>query len=305
MKGVSQQLARLLALWHATPDTLTHVREGANSVYEFQALGSRHFLRVTEESHRSRDQLEAELDFVRFVASRDVAVALPQASVRGEWVETLHRNGAPIRHAVVFSAAPGRHFQFFSSDIARPLFHAWGLAMGTLHLASKDFVPPTSRRRPSWSEQDTTACRLEIIPETEKEARCEYHRITEWLESVPTNTSWGLIHGDFERTNFVLDDGTLWLYDFDDACYHWYIADIAHAVWAFRNAPRSDRTMFLVWFLEGYQERCPLDVDVREHVSWFVRLRTLALFINRLHSGSSDAEWVRRTRAALEAPISW
>ncbi len=210
MNRARPDLAGLIARWQATPRTLTHVRDGANAVYEFKAGSSRLFLRLTPDRHRSRCQLEAELDFVRFVASRGVAAACPLPSNRGAWVETVQPGHAEAWHAVVFAAAPGRHFRFFSSDIDRPLFHAWGSAMGALHIASRDFVPVASRRRPSWAEQDTTCRDHTRLPTAEAEARREHARVMEWLGSLhATPDSWGMIHGDFERTNFVFDGSTL------------------------------------------------------------------------------------------------
>ena len=302
-ESVDCELIETAALWRAAPESLTHVRDGANSVYELRADSSRFFLRVTSSRHRSRDQIDAELEFLRFLACRGVAVTRPEVSVRGEWIETLRTE--PRRYAVLFGAAPGRHFEFFSSDIDRALFHAWGSTMGALHAASREFVP-CGAKRPDWSVQDTTSCDPQEIPLAEHAARLEHEHLMRWLESVPVTTeSWGVIHGDFERTNFVLDEGgALHVYDFDDACYHWYVADIANALWVFRNALSSDRAQFLAWFLHGYREHCTIDVDVREHVSWFVRVRTLSLFINRLRS-PCDALWVRRTRAALGTPFSW
>jgi Ser/Thr protein kinase RdoA (MazF antagonist) len=127
----------------------------------------------------------------------------------------------------------------------------------------------------------------------------------EWLESVNESAgSWGLIHGDFERTNFTIDGGVIRPYDFDDACYHWYVADIAHALWAFRGAPRSDRGQFLDWFLDGYRERSPIGTDVREQLSWFVRLRSLSLFVARVGS-TADGEWDHRMRAWFDEAFSW
>jgi amicoumacin kinase len=300
---VDPEVVRIASLWQATPGSLTHVRDGANAVHELLIAGSRFFLRVTSSQHRSREQLEAELEFVEFLASRGVAVARPQVSVRGKSIETLRTE--PTRYAVVFAAVLGRQFEYFSTDIDRTLFHRWGMAMGALHVASRDFVPRTSQRL-SWNLQDTTSCDVRAIPAADREARYEHEHLTRWLESLPVTTeSWGLIHGDFERTNFVLDkNGAIRVYDFDDACYHWYMADIANALWAFRNAPPLDRAQFLEWFVQGYRERCTIDVDVREQLSMFVRLRTLSRFIKLLGS-PRDELWTRRTRAALSQPFAW
>jgi Ser/Thr protein kinase RdoA (MazF antagonist) len=292
-------------LWEADPDTLVHVREGANSVQAFRAGGRSFFLRLTSDRHRARDQLEAELDFVRFLASRGLGVSHPYQSRNARWVETIDVDG-DVWHAVAFVAVPGSHFRFFSADVDRPLFHAWGETMAALHVASRDFVPASTRRRPHWSAQDTTSCDAGRITLAEIAAHREHALISAWLATRPvTPERWGLIHGDFERTNFVLEHGLIRVYDFDDACYHWYVADIAHALWAFRNAPPDDRARFLAWFLEGYRVRGPIEPDVREQLSWFVRLRTLSLFIARLHAAPSTDDWLTRARRWLATPFRW
>jgi Ser/Thr protein kinase RdoA (MazF antagonist) len=305
--------ARVVAMWDAAPSTMEHIRDGANAVYGFRAGDTRLVLRLTEDRHRSREQLEAELDFIRFVSSRGVATASPVRSADGAWVETLRGDDAPgVWHAVVFTWASGRHFEFFTADVDRPLFLAWGRTMGALHAASREFVPAAGRRRVSWSEQDTVRCEARELPSWESAARREHALLTEWLGSLEaTPESWGLIHGDFERTNFKVDGSTLRVYDFDDACYHWYLADIAHALWVFRGAPSSDRRRFLTWFLEGYREHSPAGADVRERLSWFARLRSLSLFAHRLLAeapgdlSARDARWADRMRAEFEKPLTW
>ena len=302
-------VARIVAQWAATPRSLAHIRDGENVVYSFDAGSSRLFLRLTRDLHRSRAQLEAELDFVCFVASCGVAAALPVPSEHGALIETLQAENGAVWHAVTFLAAPGRHFRYFTSDIGRPLFHAWGTAMGALHSASRRFEPRKGRRRPVWREQDTTSCDLDRVPAGETEALREHARVGEWLASLPIGSeSWGLIHGDFERTNVLLDGETLRVFDFDDACYHWYVADVANALWAFRAAPPDDRHRFLAWFLEGYGERCGVDGDVREQMSWFIRLRSLSLFINRRHQAQARGAMTdhqNRLRIEFQAPSRW
>lgn len=304
-------LAQLLALWRGTPDAFRHVRDGANAVFEFRRGDARLFLRLASNRHRSRTQLLAELDFVRFVVSRGVAAACPVPSERGAWVETVNTDDTgDTWHAVVFEGVRGRHFRYFSSDIDRPLFRAWGHTMGALHTASRDFIPASSRRRRAWHEQDTTRCDPDRLPAAGEAARREYERVTAWLAAQQTTPgNWGMIHGDFERTNFVLQGTTLRLYDFDDACYHWYVADIAHALWAFRSASAAERERFLTWFLEGYREWCAVDADVRQQLSWFVRLRSLALFLNHCQAAggtaAADNGWHERMRAAFGKPFQW
>ena len=81
----------LLARWPGDPRTIAHVRDGANAVYRFAAGSAHRVLRLSDADHRSPEQLGAELDFVRFVASRDLtsrglAVASPVASAAGAYI---------------------------------------------------------------------------------------------------------------------------------------------------------------------------------------------------------------------------
>ena len=296
-------MTRIAARWHADAESLTHVRDGTNSVYAVRVAGTRYYLRVTNTRHRTRAQLEAELDFVEYLGSRGISVARAHRSASGERIESFPAE--PARHAILFAAVRGRHFEFFSSDIDRRLFDRWGSAMGAMHAASHAFVP-TGPRRPSWDAQDSTTFDRSGIPGSEMEAWHEHECLTQGLESVPrTPATWGLIHADFERTNFVIDGrGTVHIYDFDDACYHWYAADIANALWAFRNAPPCDRAHFLEWFLEGYRRQYTIAPNVREQLAGFIRVRTLSLFVNRLRS-ARDTEWVRRTRTTFGKPFAW
>ena len=300
-------VAALAARWNALPGSVCHVRDGANAVYGFRAEGLPFFLRIAEERHRSRGQLLAELDFVRFLGSRGLTVIGAVPSNRGEDIESTRTPDGRLWHAVVFATAPGRKFRYFSRDINRSLFRMWGSAMGRMHAVSREYAPGVPVHRPAWHAQDTTCCTDSMIPATEISARREFALIDEWLESLPrTRESWGLIHADFERTNFVRDGAVLWIYDFDDACYHWYLADVAHALWAFRDAPAADRKRFLTWFMEGYGRESAVPDESSEYLSWFVRLRSLCLFMHRQPSNpGDDLRWAQRMRAGFEKPFRW
>jgi amicoumacin kinase len=303
--------ATLPMFWGGDAATLEPLRQGESQVYRFRAAGGggeRRILRLTSDAHRVRSQLEAELEFVTFVRTRGVSAAPPLRSGAGEEVVTVALAAGGVVHAVAFEEMPGRHFAYRSPDIDRPLFARWGRAMGTLHAASRAFRPAAGRpRRHRWSEDEVLRCGAGALPPSEDAARREHERLHGWLATLPeTPESFGLIHGDFERTNFLLDgDERLHVFDFDDACYHWYLADAAHALWAFRGAAPDERRRFLGWFLDGYREGGGVDSaafdDVAETVGRFVRLRSLALFVHHLRRGSASEAWAERMRAWLAA----
>jgi amicoumacin kinase len=134
------------------------------------------------------------------------------------------------------------------------------------------------------------------------------NELIEWLRGMtPQSRHYGMVHGDFEKTSFVLNDGAIGLFDFDDRCHHWFCWDIVCALWVFRNATQEDRAAFLGWFLEGYSAVRELDTARLDRFSDLIRLRTVGLVLYRARGrGSAPTdEWAQRTRACLDRAWSW
>src|SRR6266550_3853652 len=76
-----------LARWAG--DTLSGQHFGASpsTVFKTTIAGRYHALRLTPASFRTRRLIEAECDFVDFLASNDIPVARPIRSISGNWVE--------------------------------------------------------------------------------------------------------------------------------------------------------------------------------------------------------------------------
>jgi Ser/Thr protein kinase RdoA (MazF antagonist) len=58
----------LARLWDPTARRVAHVRSGENSTWAVELTNRRSILRLTNEQHRTREQVEAELDFVEHLA---------------------------------------------------------------------------------------------------------------------------------------------------------------------------------------------------------------------------------------------
>jgi Ser/Thr protein kinase RdoA (MazF antagonist) len=82
-------LSEAASRWEIDPGQIRLVRDYENFVYEVVARGRSAVLRVTHCSHRNQRDLEAELDFVRFLAERELPVCQPLLSARGAWVEAM------------------------------------------------------------------------------------------------------------------------------------------------------------------------------------------------------------------------
>jgi Ser/Thr protein kinase RdoA (MazF antagonist) len=291
---------------------VVHLRAGENCTWRATLGGRPCVLRLTGEAHRTRAQLEAELAFVDHLATGGLRVARALPMPGGERV--LDASGlvsTPERtHATVVERLEGRHFAFHSRDIDRPLFRLWGGTMARLHQLSCTFEAEPEARRPEWPEDPVAGCRVSGAV-LEAETLALRDELVGWMRGMPPEPAhYGMVHGDFERTNFLLDGGSIGLFDFDDCCRHWFFWDIACALWVFRNATADQRARILEWFLDGYAAVREPDARRMGRFSDGIRLRTVALLLHRLRrasgfTGTADRDWVGRTEAWLHSRWSW
>jgi Ser/Thr protein kinase RdoA (MazF antagonist) len=298
--------------WDARATGLVHLRSGENSTWRLSLGGRPCVLRLTGESHRDRAQLEAELAFVDHLSAGGLHVAQALPMPGGERVLDVSGLASTDEriHATVFERLHGRHFAYRSGDIDRPLFRLWGETMARLHQLSCTFESRPEARRPEWSDDPVAGCRLDGVV-LDAETLAIRDELLRWMRGMPPEPAhYGMVHGDFERTNFLLDGGSIGLFDFDDCCRHWFFWDVACALWVFRNATAGERTRILGWFLEGYSAVREPDARRMQHFSEVIRLRTVALLLHRLRrpaglTGTADRDWIARTRAWLHARRSW
>jgi len=299
----------LIQHWRGVPETLSFIRDNENSVWRFKDRDANNrILRITDDTHRSSQAISAELAFINYLSDGGLSVARPIAAIDGSFAQSYGSNEQTF-HACAFEAQDGQSFKFSAEELNDSLFTKWGSFMGKLHDLSKCYDPPSRFKRHEWNEDKIASCNLANLPCSENEAAEEHAHIFGWIDSHPkTNQNYGLIHGDFERTNFVIQGNELHLFDFDDCCYHWFVMDIASALWAFRDGPRNERNQFLNWFLQGYCQHYELPSNFIADFSMFIRLKTLNLFIHHLSQPAESrpkAEWFRKVRESMTTPYVW
>jgi Ser/Thr protein kinase RdoA (MazF antagonist) len=303
-----EEAVAIARLWGPGAHGVAHLRTGENSVWGFEARG-RKVLRVTSEAHRTLDPIKAELVFVEHLVANGVNAAQHVESLSGEKVvdvSAIVGSEGPA-YATVFERPEGRHFVDYSNDMGRPLFRDWGRAMGHLHLRAEEFVAPPGLRRPDWHQDEVAGCPVMDI-EIDDRLLGMRNELVGWLSGMRReSTNYGMVHGDFERTNFVLNNGAIGIFDFDDCCHHWFCWDIVCALWRFRHATHGDRAAFLGWFLDGYAAVREPDTLMLERFSELIRLRAVGLLLYRTRAGETHQadEWAQRTRSWLDSAWSW
>jgi Ser/Thr protein kinase RdoA (MazF antagonist) len=80
---------QLIQLWDHDDGTLKLWRASSNFVYLFERNGERHFLRFIHEEDNTIENVQAELDFVRYLTAKAYPAAAPVRSRNGNWIETI------------------------------------------------------------------------------------------------------------------------------------------------------------------------------------------------------------------------
>lgn len=299
--------AEAVRRWFPDAAQPVHVQDSDNFVYSIVTgePARRYFLRLTHREHRQQDQIQAELDFILYLSGVGLAVSRPVASSTHHLVEKISSDF----FACVFEAASGSLVEVGSNDWNEKLFQTWGNYMARMHRAAELYVPQGPRRY-RWDEDEVIVNFEKHIPTTETSALREFDRVVNYI-AAQSSENFGLIHGDLCRVNFHYDGTDLIAFDFDDACYHWFVYDVVCAVSPATFRPAEERRAYRDWLVSGYQQAKPLPENWNEQFHWLLRLRSLYIFAHYLRKtgGSIENHPKRRLlellRDSFDNPITW
>ncbi|MGM0846289.1 MAG: phosphotransferase enzyme family protein [Bacillota bacterium] len=276
-----------------------------NYVYEVHRHGSPYILRLTHSSHRSKEEVEAELEWVNYLNAQGVNVSLVSHSREGNLVEEISA-GETSFYVCLFDKAPGSSVGVQSDLFSLTIFKEWGKTIGKMNSATKGFTAGSSRRE-HWHEDDLLKNMSNYLPKEDKEIIKEGQQLIEKLHVFSIGRDeYGLIHSDIHSGNFFYNEGEIHVFDFDDCSYHWFASDIAiplfYSVWAKMSGKNLEERSqfgeeFLTAFLTGYFQENFLDEEWIKRIPLFLRLRDIVLYtvfhkkfdMNNLSEGEAGA----------------
>ena len=210
----------------------------------------------------TREQLLAEVDFVRYLAENGLPVALPLPSRDGNWVELLPLDDHACFLAYAFKKAPGEMYPD-EDEVHFPaaILVEWGRLSGWLHRLSAAYLPHPQRRRLPWHTNDLLDFPA-LIPNEQKLVYQRRDELLDRLNALPQDPEfYGLVHGDFHHGNFLVEGEKITLFDFDAAEYFWYAGEVCVALYNCLPLPRAETAKrrryaldYLQQFLRGYRQ---------------------------------------------------
>lgn len=283
---MNPQLVRAAASKWSAKGKIELLDDVANYVYQFQDEDGWKILRITHSSHRTEDQIIAELDWVNYLSRQGVPVAPPCLSRNQRLTETFSVQDSYFT-AVVFDFAPGQLIENADPKEWNPdLFHQLGAIMGRMHKLSKDYDPShLTEKRPDWQEEALIKNSRLYLPSELQSAADELADILHQFDQFQlTKDNYGLIHSDVNPTNFHVMDGNITLFDFDDCAYNWFINDIAVVIPLYSKVfsePNWEEKIneFVYWFLIGYRTENDLDDSWLDFLPTCLRLQNIITLV--------------------------
>lgn len=244
------------------------------------ADGTDRILRLTHSSHRSKEEIEAELQFLQYARENGANAAGSLTSLNGNLVEVQNASDGTSFYASMFEWADGQLVDRTNPAVWNDdLMYTWGKTIGKLHALTVDY-PVTNREH--WDEE---AYLNEML--ADKELGPNTKELIEEIQSYERKKdSYGLIHSDLHLHNFFVNDkGEITVFDFDDLQYNYFISDIAivlyYTAWV-SKASLEEKSNFakrqLEIFRKGYETEYVLDEVWYSRIPAFLKCRDITLY---------------------------
>jgi Ser/Thr protein kinase RdoA (MazF antagonist) len=283
-----EQIARRsLAAYDVSPDaalTLLNISENATYAVDDTLTGSRTVLRIHRHGYHDRDAIESELAWLDALR-REAGVRTPRIidTTAGERVLALAEpDASDPRHVVMFECLPGTEPP---EDRLTESFELLGEITARMHRHALQWRRPTRFNRFAWHYDGAFGSEARwgrwqdgvgVGPaEREVLGRLD-HTLRERLNRWGTGPHrYGLVHADLRLANLLLHGSDVYVIDFDDCGWSWFLYDFGAAVSFIEHDPRVPE-LTEAW-LTGYRRVRQITADDAQEIPTFVMMRRLLL----------------------------
>jgi Ser/Thr protein kinase RdoA (MazF antagonist) len=260
----------------AATTSIRLLNRSENATY---GAGDALILRVHRAGYHTQAEIASELAWLTALQGlQGVRCVRPVADETGAMVQTLTG-----RSVVAFAPIAGR--EVTDADDLAHWFASLGDISARLHGHARAWQPPPGFARKRW-DCDTILGdhphwgHWRDVPGLTADDTALLMRLsdvlTRRLDAYGTAADrFGLIHADLRLTNLMIDDAGLWVIDFDDCGFGWWMYDLAAALSFIETDPRLPH-LIAAW-CAGYRRTSPLaDADIAI-IPTLVLLRRLLL----------------------------
>ncbi len=278
---------------------------GRNSIVTVRREGENRFiLRISSLGDKTEEELNAEAEFVRFLAQNGALVANVLPSVNGRFVERIEANGLTA-FVSLFAYAKGmlisdNGYRYREGAPLEEYFFNTGKALGAIHRLSRQFTP--IHRRPDYFDKYNMAYIGSLIPDDHAELKeAIAGRLARFRALPKGEDDYGLVHFDFSDGNYHIDmkTGNITVFDFDNCTYCWYMFDLAN-LWIHgegwsrgENDPKQRMACMRNYFdtiLSGYRTETDVSEEMLERLPLFIDMVLIENIVDEFECAAREGE---------------
>ncbi len=260
------------------------------------------------ENEAALTRLQEKTAFMAFLAENGVGVIAPLPSQAGLRVERVQGADGAQFGVSLTAKVNGVHVESNRPEWGADFFHLYGRTMGRMHALAKQypawrrdepdevaFCTPTDAHLSDWRMEFASFVKLSAGMDTAVQQAWQDLRAP--FSALPTpREGYGLVHNDLHLWNMLYEDGQIHILDFDCMAYHWYMQDIAiavfHPLMQDGRASQAEYTAFARGFLpafrSGYEQENQLGSFWWGQLNLFLKHHAVLLYIAMSASWSQE-----------------
>lgn len=193
--------------------------------YAYIFPGKPFMVRISMTAKKTRHEILSELMWVDDLKAFKKTICEPSPSLKGNILEEFEMDGKTYR-ASMFRTARGNMQAV--QEMTPMYFVCVGDLLGTIHAASIDQNQNGIHYKRKAMKDIFARQRQQVWDKIPEEIKS---RILSWEKRVnalpETDEIYGLCHGDFHPQNFFVETNNIWVFDFDECVYTYFMYDIA------------------------------------------------------------------------------
>lgn len=261
-------LGEFLAVYYGWKDEISCrlLRAGINHSYLIQTPSEKFVFRLYSLNWRSRTEIQAEIELVKELKEKGLAVSFALATLSGSYIVEVN-SPEGLRLGVLFTFAAGNKQHQYPVELHKEV----GRLMAGIHRVTINRSLPRTDYSCQRLLQDPLPYIAQYLAADTEEMRYLTSlslRLQEVLAEQEVNLRKGVVHLDIWFENFAITpDRQIILFDFDFCGNGFLGLDLAFYRMQVFNSARYEHGVYspnLAAFLEGYQAELPIpDEELR------------------------------------------
>lgn len=246
---------------------------------------AKYVLRIYRPGYHDKQEMLGELIWIRQLnLDTDLKMAAILPGKDGELIQNLSISeaGKTCLHAALFEYIPGENLRGISESELFYYMGKIGEITAKLHLHVSKWREAAEVKRFSWNLEDLTgaSARWGDFSEMRTLTKWQKERYSSAITVIEdrlkcygkSKDRYGLIHSDLNINNILVNDNGIYVLDFDDCGFGWFLYDLSTSVLEYFGEILENCIQF---WLEGYQRYRALSKEDLEEIYTFLILRKI------------------------------